>query len=67
LLGSPVRAARRSRSGFVTDPIVGGVALVEAINLAVASYGTNPPTLPHITYERSALPGQSSVQWPPGI
>ena len=48
---------------FVTDPIVGGVALIEAINLAVAFYGTNPPTLPHITYQSvPALSGQSSVQ-----
>ena len=48
---------------FVTDPIVGGVALVEAIDLAIAFYGTNPPTLPHIDYEIiDALPGQTSVQ-----
>ncbi|MUM34714.1 hypothetical protein, partial [Mycolicibacterium sp. CBMA 361] len=48
---------------FVTDPIVGGPALVEAIDLAVAFYSTNPPTLPHITYEFvDALPRQSSVQ-----
>ena len=48
---------------FVTDPLMGGVALIKAINLAVAFYGTNPPTLPHITYESApALPGQSSVQ-----
>jgi hypothetical protein len=48
---------------FVTDPIVGGPALVEAIDLAIAFYATNPPTLPHITYQSApALPGQSSVQ-----
>ncbi len=48
---------------LVTDPIVGGPALVEAIDLAVAFYSTNPPTLPHITYEFvDALPNQSSVQ-----
>lgn len=48
---------------FVTDPIVGGPALVEAIDRAVAFYSTNPPTLPHITYEFvDALPHQSSVQ-----
>ncbi len=48
---------------LVTDPIVGGPALVEAIDLAVAFYSTNPPTLPHITYEYvDALPNQSSVQ-----
>ena len=48
---------------FVTDPIVGGPALVEAIDRAVAFYATNPPTLPHITYEYvDALPHQSSVQ-----
>ncbi|MUL67523.1 hypothetical protein BOO86_23825 [Mycobacterium sp. CBMA 234] len=48
---------------FVTDPIVGGPALVDAIDLAVAFYSTNPPTLPHITYDSvNALPNQSSVQ-----
>lgn len=48
---------------FVTDPIVGGVALGEAIDLAVNFYATNPPTLPHIDYEIiDALPGQTSVQ-----
>ncbi|MDH6245188.1 hypothetical protein [Mycobacterium sp. OTB74] len=48
---------------LVTDPLVGGPALVEAIDLAVAFYGTNPPTLPHVTYEYvEALPRQSSVQ-----
>lgn len=48
---------------FVTDPIVGGVALAEAIDLAVAFYSTNPPTLPHVSYDTvDALPGQSSVQ-----
>jgi hypothetical protein len=48
---------------LVTDPIVGGPALVEAIDLAVAFYGTNPPTLPHISYQSvPALSGQSSVE-----
>jgi hypothetical protein len=47
---------------LVTDPIEGGIALAEAINLAVAFYATNPPELPHITYQSvPALPGQSSV------
>jgi hypothetical protein len=47
---------------FVTDPIVGGPALVEAIDLAVTFYSTNPPTLAHLTYDSApALPGQSSV------
>ena len=42
---------------------MGGVALIEAINLAVAFYGTNPSTLPHITYQSvPALSGRSSVQ-----
>ncbi|MGA9357577.1 MAG: hypothetical protein WBW75_06075 [Mycobacterium sp.] len=49
--------------GLVTDPIVGGAALVEAIDLAVAFYGTNPPTLPHISYQSlPALSGQNSVE-----
>jgi hypothetical protein len=48
---------------LVTDPIVGGPALFEAIDLAVAFYGTNPPTLPHISYQSvPALSGQSSVE-----
>ena len=48
---------------FVTDPIVGGPALIEAIDLAVAFYGTNPPTLAHISYDTiEALPGLTSVQ-----
>ena len=35
----------------------------DAIDRAVAFYATNPPTLPHITYEFvDALPHQSSVQ-----
>jgi hypothetical protein len=47
---------------LVTDPIVGGPALIEAIDLAVAFYGSNPPTFPHISYQIiDALPGQSSV------
>ena len=47
----------------MTDPIVGGAALVEAIDLAVAFYGTNPPTLPHISYQSvPAHSGQSSVE-----
>ena len=47
---------------LVTDPIVGGLALVEAINVAVTFYGTNPPMLPHLEYQTvDALPGQSSV------
>ena len=46
----------------MTDPIVGGPALIEAIDRAVAFYATNPPTLAHITYEFvQALPGRSSV------
>ena len=44
---------------LVTDPIVGGPALVEAIDRAVAFYSTNPPTLPHITYEFAEV-------WPSG-
>jgi hypothetical protein len=48
---------------FVTDPIVGGPALVEAIDIAVAFYSTNPPTLPHITFDSvDPLPNQSSVR-----
>ena len=48
---------------LVTDPIVGGAALVEAIDLAVAFYGTNPPTLPHVSYQSvPAHSGQSSVE-----
>jgi hypothetical protein len=48
---------------LVTDPIVGGPALIEAIDLAIAFYGTNPPTLPHISYQSvPALSGQSSVE-----
>jgi hypothetical protein len=48
---------------FVTDPIIGGIALGEAINLAVAFYSTNPPALPHLSYQSApALPGQSSVE-----
>ena len=48
---------------LVTDPIAGGAALVEAIDLAVAFYATNPPTLPHISYQSvPALSGQSSVE-----
>jgi hypothetical protein len=39
--------------GMVIDPIVGGTALVEAIDLAVSFYGSNPPTLPHISYDGS--------------
>jgi hypothetical protein len=47
---------------LVTDPIVGGPALVEAIDLAIAFYATNPPTLTHISYQSvPALSGQSSV------
>ena len=48
---------------LVMAPIVGGAALFEAIDLAVAFYGTNPPTLPHIGYQSvPALPGQNSVE-----
>ena len=47
---------------LVTDPIVGGPALIEAINLAFAFYSTNPPALPHLSYQFvDARPGQSSV------
>ena len=48
---------------FVTDPIIGGIALAEAINLAVAFYSTNPPALTHLSYQSApAIPGQSSVE-----
>lgn len=48
---------------LITDPIVGGPALIEAIDLAVAFYGTNPPARAHVTYDVvDALPGQTSVQ-----
>lgn len=48
---------------LVSDPIVGGPALIEAIDLAVTFYATNPPTLPHISYHSvAAVPGQSSVE-----
>jgi hypothetical protein len=47
---------------LVTDPIEGGPALVEAIDLAVAFYSTNPPALAHVTYQVvDALPRRSSV------
>jgi hypothetical protein len=47
---------------LVKDPIVGRAALIEAIDLAVAFYGTNPPILPHISYQSvPALSGQNSV------
>ena len=53
---------------LVTDPIVGGPALIEAINLAIAFYSTNPPALPHGTYHLvDALPGRSSVVVAMGI
>ena len=38
---------------MVIDPIVGGTALVEAIDLAVSFYGSNPPALAHISYQSS--------------
>ncbi|WP_019972476.1 hypothetical protein [Mycobacterium sp. 141] len=47
---------------LVTDPIVGGPALVEAIDLAIAFYATNPPALAHNSYQSvDALPRSSSV------
>jgi hypothetical protein len=47
---------------IVTDPIVGGAALVDAIDLAVTFYGSNPPALSHISYHSvPVLSGQSSV------
>jgi hypothetical protein len=47
---------------FITDPVVGGPALIEAIDLAFAFYSTNPPALPHLSYQIvDALPGRSSV------
>lgn len=47
----------------VTDPIVGGAALAEAIDLAVTFYGSNPPTLPHISYQSiPVLSGRSAVE-----
>ena len=48
---------------LVTDPIVGGPALVEAIDRAAAFYGTNPSTLAHISYDSvNAVRGRTSVQ-----
>jgi hypothetical protein len=48
---------------LITDPLVGGPALIEAINLAIAFYGTNPPAWAHNSYHIvSALPGQTSVE-----
>jgi hypothetical protein len=48
---------------LITNPFVGGPALVEAINLTIAFAGTNPPAWPHISYHVApALPGQSSVE-----
>jgi hypothetical protein len=49
--------------GLVRDPIVGGPPLVGAIDLAVGFYGTNPPVLPHISYQSvSVLSGQNAVE-----
>ncbi len=48
---------------LVMAPIVGGAALVDAIDLAVGFYGTNPPALPHISYQTvPVLAEQSSVE-----
>lgn len=48
--------------GLVTNPLVGGPALAEAITLAVRFYDTTPPGLPHLDYDTvDALPGQSSI------
>ncbi|MDI3313347.1 MAG: hypothetical protein QJR12_03385 [Mycobacterium sp.] len=48
--------------GLVTNPVVGGPALAEAITLAVRFYDTSPPGLAHLDYNTvDALPGQSSV------
>jgi hypothetical protein len=48
---------------MVTAPIVGGAALVDAIDLAVTFYESNPPALPHISYQSvPVLSGQSSVE-----
>jgi hypothetical protein len=49
--------------GLVKDPIVGGAALVGAIDLAVGFYGTNPPILPHVSYQSvSVLSGQNAIE-----
>ncbi|SOJ56054.1 hypothetical protein MSIMFB_03530 [Mycobacterium simulans] len=61
--GSPVKGSLAQQvQALVTDPIVGGPAIVEAIDLAVRFYGTNPPSLQHISYQSvPAVPGQSSI------
>ena len=53
---------------LVTDPIVGGPALIEAINLAFAFYSTNPPALPHLSYQLSMRdPDRVRSRWPSRI
>ena len=47
---------------LVVDPIVGGPALIEAVDRAVTFYATNPPALAHNNYQfAEAVPGRSSV------
>jgi hypothetical protein len=47
---------------LLTHPMVAGPALVEAVNIAIKFFDTNPPMLPHISYDViDALPGRSSV------
>ena len=47
---------------LLTQPLVGGPALTEAITLAVNFYDTNPPGMAHLDYDTvNALPGRSSV------
>ena len=50
-------------AAMLTNPVAGGPALAQAINLTVAFADTNPPTWPHISYHVTpALCGQSSVE-----
>lgn len=47
---------------LLTQPLIGGAALAEAITLAVNFYDTNPPGLAHVDYDTvNALPGLSSI------
>jgi hypothetical protein len=47
---------------LLTQPLVGGPALAEAITLAVNFYDTVPPGMAHLAYDTiDALPGLSSI------
>ncbi|MGH3596313.1 MAG: hypothetical protein ACRDUT_10165, partial [Mycobacterium sp.] len=48
---------------LLTHPLVGGLALAEAITLAVTFYSTNPPGVAHLDYDTvDALPGRTSIE-----